>query len=265
MNSATVQKLLALNRQFYQSFAEQFSETRQRLQPGVQQIAARLSPTARLLDLGCGNGELARSLHVRGHTGLYIGVDFSPGLLSSGAKNLLPDNFSFIQADLASPGWPGLVRSTIDNLTGPAFDFILAFAVLHHLPGESLRQQVLREAYDLLAPGGQFIHSEWQFLNSPRLHRRVQPWETGGLTPAEVDPGDYLLDWRHGGSGLRYVHHFEAEELAALAKAAGFQCRETFYSDGEGSRLGLYQVWEKLGAQSGPGKTMQSLVSNKIV
>jgi len=32
-------------------------------------------------------------------------------------------------------------------------------------------------------------------------------------------------------------------ELASLAKAAGFQVRETFFSDGEQGRLGLYQYW----------------------
>jgi hypothetical protein len=58
-----------------------------------------------------------------------------------------------------------------------------------------------------------------------------------------VDAGDYLLDWRQGGSGLRYVHHFDEAELSALAATTGFRVLETFYSDGEGGRLGLYQVW----------------------
>ncbi|HEX7974036.1 MAG TPA: class I SAM-dependent methyltransferase [Anaerolineales bacterium] len=246
MNLATVQKLLSLNRQFYQSFADQFSETRQRLQPGVRKIIESVSPAARLLDLGCGNGELARNLAKRRHTSLYIGVDFSPRLLSMRPKDVLPGNFTFIQADLASHGWAARVRSSTFNLTPPNFDLILAFAVLHHLPGEDLRRQVLGEALSLLAPGGRFIHSEWQFLNSPRLRQRIQSWETAGLLPADVEPGDYLLDWRRGGSGLRYVHHFEPEELASLAEATGFQVLETFFSDGEGGRLGLYQVWEKI-------------------
>jgi hypothetical protein len=29
-----------------------------------------------------------------------------------------------------------------------------------------------------------------------------------GLSANDVDPGDYLLDWRSGGEGLRYIHHF---------------------------------------------------------
>jgi len=61
-----------------------------------------------------------------------------------------------------------------------------------------------------------------------------------------VDFGDYLLDWRSGGRGLRYVHHFDEAELNALAAASRFRVQETFYADGEGGRLGLYQVWERL-------------------
>ena len=59
-----------------------------------------------------------------------------------------------------------------------------------------------------------------------------------------VEAHDYLLDWRSGGKGLRYVHHFEERELAELAKASGFRIMDTFYSDGEKGNLGLYQVWK---------------------
>jgi hypothetical protein len=122
---------------------------------------------------------------------------------------------------------------------------VFAFAVLHHLPGEALRRRVLGKMRSLLAPQGCFMHSEWQFLNSPRLQRRILPWETVGLSPEDVDPGDVLLDWKQGGYGLRYVHHFSESELARLAGEAAFSIRETFYSDGKEGNLGLYQVWEK--------------------
>jgi len=32
--------------------------------------------------------------------------------------------------------------------------------------------------------------------------------------------------------------------LDELADASGFHVADTFYSDGEGGRLGLYQIWE---------------------
>lgn len=236
MNPTTLSRLLDLNRQFYQTFALHFSATRQRLQPGVMRLFEQIKPYASLLDLGCGNGELARHLTRRGHSGTYIGLDYSSTLLEQASSGQLP-NFRFIQADLSSTDWDA-------TLAGCQPDIILAFAVLHHLPGVELRLQVLRKARALLLSGGRFIHSEWQFLNSERLKSRIQPWESIGLTQEQVDPGDYLLDWRQGGAGLRYVHHFSVAELEGMAANTGFEIVESFLSDGENHRLGLYQVWE---------------------
>ena len=235
MNPTTLSRLLELNREFYQAFALRFSATRQRLQPGVSRILEQVKPTDNILDLGCGNGELGRQLDHRGHVGVYNGLDFSPTLLKQASAGQ-PINFRFLQADLSSTDWDA-------PLHGTRYDIVLAFAVLHHLPGAELRLQVLSKVRSLLLQGGRFIHSEWQFLNSPRLKSRIQPWEIIGLSERDVDPGDYLLDWRQGGQGLRYVHHFSETELEQLADAAGFEVIESFLSDGENNRLGLYQVW----------------------
>jgi tRNA (uracil-5-)-methyltransferase TRM9 len=229
-------RLIELNHQFYQTFAGDFSATRQRIQPGVRRILESLAPSANILDLGCGNGQTWQALRRLGHQCHYTGLDFSPGLLQAADKSET-GQASFIQCDLSEPAW----ASRLPDRTYPV---IFAFAVLHHLPGQALRLQTLRLIRGLLAPGGRFYHSEWQFLNSPRLRLRIQPWQSAGLDPADVDVGDALLDWRRGGSGLRYVHHFDEPELATLAAESGFRVLETFYSDGIGGKLGLYQVWE---------------------
>jgi tRNA (uracil-5-)-methyltransferase TRM9 len=238
VNPDAVQKILDLNRQFYQTFAVQFSATRQRLQPGVMRLLPSLLKAQSILDLGCGNGELARQLGEEHYTGGYVGLDFSPGLLEIIQKSP-PTGLqaSFYQVDLSESSWGSDVQ-------GQAFDAILAFAVLHHLPGDALRKQILRQVHSLLAPEGKFLFSNWQFLSSERLRQRIQPWEKAGLSEAEVDSDDYLLDWRSGGTGLRYVHHFHLAELSELAKETSFAILETFSSDGENERLSLYQVWQ---------------------
>lgn len=243
MDADTSQRLIDLNRQFYQTFARPFSITRQRLQPGVRRVLERIPLEASLLDLGCGNGELWRALAARGQRGAYLGVDFSPGLLQAAGEltdwSNIAGQAKFIQADLTRPNWAeGVAISPVDAAT--------AFAVMHHLPGMDPRVQFLRQARGLIAPHGRLYHSNWQFLNSERLRARLQPWEAIGLIPEQVDEGDYLLDWRQGGYGLRYVHHFNEAELNELAQASGFCILDSFYSDGEGGRLGIYQTWEPL-------------------
>jgi 2-polyprenyl-3-methyl-5-hydroxy-6-metoxy-1,4-benzoquinol methylase len=166
-------------------------------------------------------------------------VDFSLPLIRKAES--LPEGFSarFVQADLTR------LSAFIDQLSLPeSWSVVTAFAVLHHIPSVELRLGILRTVHQLLKTDGIFIHSNWQFLNSDKLKERIQPWESVGMSGSEVEAGDYLLDWRSGGKGLRYVHHFDESELDKLAKATSFRIMDTFHSDGEGGNLGLYQVWK---------------------
>ncbi|MFN8427257.1 MAG: hypothetical protein U0X87_13510 [Anaerolineales bacterium] len=54
------------------------------------------------------------------------------------------------------------------------------------------------------------------------------PSGLSGVEASEVDEGDYLLDWRSGGEGLRYVHHFTEAELGKLASASGSESSNLF-------------------------------------
>jgi ubiquinone/menaquinone biosynthesis C-methylase UbiE len=83
-----IDKLLKLNHKFYQTFAKPFSSTRQRLQPGVQQILKQIPQAANILDLGCGNGEVWCRLISGGYHGDYVGIDSSRDLL-----NTIPSNY----------------------------------------------------------------------------------------------------------------------------------------------------------------------------
>lgn len=241
MNSRTAACLTEINREFYTRFGNSFSATRRRLQPGVHRVLKSFQGDESILDLGCGNGEFARALAKHGHRGPYLGVDFSLPLLRDAES--LPGQFSarFMQVDLTQ------LSVTSDQLSVPDhWSLVTAFAVLHHIPSTELRLDLLRAVRMLIRDDGVFIHSNWQFLNSEKLKARIQPWQAANLSQAEVDAGDYLLDWRSGGKGLRYVHHFDEQELAELASASGFRVADTYYSDGEGDRLGLYQFWKPI-------------------
>jgi SAM-dependent methyltransferase len=239
MDSATARRLVDLNRQFYQTFADDFSVTRQRLQPGVRRVLSVLDGSENILDLGCGNGETARSLAQAGFSGTFLGLDFAPALLVLARRGLDPAQFRFAEADLTGGRWPAAIES------GRLFDVAFSFATMHHIPSSRARLEMVKTIHTLLKPGGRFVHSHWQFLNSEKLKGRIQPWAYAGLPVSAVDEGDYLLAWRGSGEehGLRYAHHFSEAELGQLAEAGGFEVLETFHSDGQGGRLGLYQVW----------------------
>jgi SAM-dependent methyltransferase len=128
---------------------------------------------------------------------------------------------------------------------------VLCFAALHHIPGAAVRLEVLKHIHKLLKPGGQFIHSEWQFQNSPRLMKRRLAWSHAGLDENALEPGDTLLDWRFSLAeqsetvGQRYVHLFTEDELADMAAESGFTICKTWYADGKSGNLALYQTWQR--------------------
>ena len=251
MKTEVSQRLIQINNVFYQNFGAAFAATRRRIQPGIRRILQQIPLHGNWLDLGCGSGALALEWVAQKRSGAYDGLDFSQVLLNEAQQSLsTPEhpnlNIHFIQADLGGQAWP-------EKLQNRPYDGVLCFAALHHIPDADLRLNILKLAHDLIKAQGLFIHSEWQFQHSPRLTARCLPWSVAGLDQAELDEGDTLLDWRYAlpgqteKVGLRYVHCFEHNELLDLAEKSGFKIIEEFDSDGAGGRLGLYQVWQKVG------------------
>jgi tRNA (uracil-5-)-methyltransferase TRM9 len=229
-------RLADLNRAFYQTFAAPFAATRRRVQPGAERLLRRIPTLASVADLGCGNGNAAVWLAEHGYRGRFTGLDVSPGLLDIARAASFPFPAEFRHADFLAAGWN---RPLADG----AFEFILAFAVVHHLPGDAARRDFLAVCRRLLAPGGNLFLSNWQFLRSEKLRRRRISWSDIGLSDSDVDEGDYLVDWRREGQGLRYVHVIGDGERQRLAAQTGFAETEMFRSDGEGGLLADYAVW----------------------
>ncbi len=159
MDNKTAQTLINLNHQFYQSFAASFSSTRFSVQPGVKKITSQYliepnkSASLDILDIGCGNGEMARYLGKHGFTGSYTGLDSSSGLLGFSGNSTEVTQLSpvFLNRDIAANDWDADFRPA-------SFDRIVSFAVMHHIPGCELRTSIL------------FLHSQaaqtrWAFYS----------------------------------------------------------------------------------------------------
>ncbi len=236
MNLSIARQLVEVNQRFYDRFGNQFSATRQRLQPGVKRALETIQADESTLDLGCGNGIFLRALFLRGHKAPLLGADFSLPLLRD-AESTPGVLWRKVDLSQLSAGSGQLA------LEGGGWSVITMFATLHHIPSTEMRLDILQTVRALLRDDGRFILSNWQFLNSEKLRARIQSWERVGVSEEDVDAGDYLLDWRSGGEGLRYAHQFSAEELSGLAQQSGMRVRDSFLSDGENGRLGLYQIW----------------------
>ena len=137
MESELVEKLLRLNQDFYATYAQSFAATRHSVQPGVQRLLPQMMQAEVMLDLGCGNGNLAELLKHKKYDGCYIGFDENDYFLEQArvaVQDAATGSFFFKQGSLADFNWVGLVDEV---------DAICSFATLHHLPGADLHRQFL--------------------------------------------------------------------------------------------------------------------------
>jgi len=260
MNESVRQRLLAINRDFYEQFGASFSGTRFGAQPGWDRIIHYFPRRGAVLDLGCGNGRLALFLEkqfqslqdietpkARNKPIRYVGLEGSETLLAIAREqtaNLQSVSTEFFQVDLSSPEW---------HRESHYFDVVTALAVLHHIPGFEARRAFIAAAGGCLKPGGVLILSNWRFIQNPRMQRKLLPWSAAGLSEDDVEPGDYLLDWKKDGGGMRYAHQLDEAEVENLAAAAGLSVVEQFAADGREGDLSLYSVLRE--AQlSGPNR-----------
>ena len=236
MKRSITQRLLELNRRFYEESGRDFAASRKGLHQGMERALRILSPRGGLLDLGCGHGRIARAWKegmLPGNVTHYVGIEQSRALLDLAPPE--EPRLRFIQADISGPGWADEIRSLEFPVSA-----VLCFSVLHHIPGGENRLGLVREVRSLLPTGGGLALSVWRFLHVPEMASKVRPWEEAGLSEEDVEPGDLLYPWGRGGRALRYVHHFGEDEILGLLEEGGFREERAFRSDGRTGDLGHY-------------------------
>jgi SAM-dependent methyltransferase len=254
MDRFTRDFLDALNRDFYRRYAREFSATRESPWPGFLRVLELFrsrherGSRPRILDLGCGNGRLLRLLEAAPEPDFeYLGLDSSPALLAEARRR---------SRGPAPParrvGWCcARAGATGLALRPAAFQAVFAFAILHHLPGRESRRRALEELAAVLAPGGFLALSFWRFRQVVRLRRRIVPWaevlRRHALAPGdlELEEGDFVLRFGTDQGALRYCHHADAAERAALVAGLGLFERDRFVADGREQCLNEYLVLER--------------------
>ena len=249
MDQKIIQRLLALNRAFYTTFAQSFANSRSIADPALACILPHIPQRARVLDVGCGNGRLALLLDHKRPDAVYVGVDAVPELIEiarAQARDLASISAEYCIVDIADPGWGHSAHCPPSSSSlETCFDCIAILAVLHHIPSLDLRTQVLHEAASLLAPDGRLIISTWQFLDSARMRRKIVNWTEVSIPEESLEPGDHLLDWKREGRGLRYCHMVDKDEVKQLAAATGLRMRESFRAGGREGDLSLFAILDR--------------------
>jgi demethylmenaquinone methyltransferase/2-methoxy-6-polyprenyl-1,4-benzoquinol methylase/phosphoethanolamine N-methyltransferase len=164
---------------------------------------AALRPGERVLDVGCGTGELTLAAARRvGPGGSVVGIDAAPEMIEvargKARRGLPPVRF------LVEP---------VEALSFPdgSFDAVLSSLMIHHLPGD-LKARALGEIRRVLRPGGRIV-----IIDIQATTRTPRPWEPGWLV--------VRLHKQHGHPGAPVRRPGAA--LADLLHAAGFAAIES--------------------------------------
>jgi SAM-dependent methyltransferase len=237
MNPETIRHLNSINRAFYNAIAEDFDQTRGEAWPGWDRLRPHLEPPLRALDVGCGNGRFGLFLcdHLPPEGITYHGVDNNSGLLDFAHEALQPRiglRYMLTRSDVVEGVLPG-----------GDYDLIVAFGLLHHIPGAANRQALIRALAGHLAPGGLLAFACWRFYEYARFVERITPWPND--LAGQVEPGDYLLDWRRGHVALRYCHYIDDAEHQALVAASGLHEVESWRADGHSGEANRYSLLRK--------------------
>jgi trans-aconitate 2-methyltransferase len=117
---------------------ERFKDERSR--PSFDLLAlVESAPPPRVVDLGCGTGELTREMHRRLGARETLGVDSSPAMLAK-ATAFAGDGLTFVRGDIA------------DFADAAGFDVVFSNAALQWLPDH---ERLFARVASLVRPGGQ--------------------------------------------------------------------------------------------------------------
>jgi len=237
MNKKTVEKLLALNKAFYEKAGSSFSRTRNYGWPGwklvLQDFKVAQADINNVLDLACGNGRFFDTLNKYFPKASYIGVDDSEILLHEAELNYHDKNVSWINQDV-------LKGVEVEG----RFDLVCSFGFLHHIPSFELRNSFLLNAASKLSPTGYLVISLWDFLGKKYEQRNAQDelLIEVGIAPNDLDEHDFILDWRSQQRALRYAHAYDDDEIAELLDVSGLSLEKEFYADGRDGKSNRYLI-----------------------
>jgi SAM-dependent methyltransferase len=224
MSQTDPQKIVKKVKDDYNLIAREWDQSRSRPSQIKLNLIGDLPTGATVLDIGCGNGLMLPFLLKK--EAYYVGVDIAENLIDIAEERYM----GAIES--------GRVRFVIGEATelpvrDEEFDFIISFAVLHHLPSPLLHKKFFEEIRRVLRPNGRVKITVWNLFNEWASGR----FDIGSQLEGKIS-GDVTVPWKgtRGAIVNRFVHQFSEEELRALAEGAGFSDVRIGYYDRAGKR-----------------------------
>jgi len=164
----------------------------------------RLAPGERVLELGCGTGNLWRENAARVPAGATLVLsDLSPGMLGEARARLagLPLALAFLEADAQ--------KLPLDDASA---DVVIANHMLYHVPD---RARALGEVRRVLRPGGRLIAGTNHWTHLIELRELLTRFGVESLfLPPLRDPADFDLETA-------------ADEISAVLDVVGVELRRS--------------------------------------
>jgi tRNA (cmo5U34)-methyltransferase len=184
-------------------------------------------PIQRFLDLGCGDGTLAKAVLNRFPNAEAVLVDFSEPMLAAARERLIDVSCSVVRADFGTPDWIGQIADRAP------FDAVVSGYAIHHQPDDR-KKTLYGEIFGLLAPGGMFVNvehvspvspavsalSDELFIHTLTAHNR----SLGGQKTREQIASDYVRRPDKAANILAPV-----EDQCAWLRAQGFVDVDCFF------------------------------------
>lgn len=242
---------------------------------------ASVAPVHRILDVACGNVRFKSFLEsaLPNATWDYRAVDACEQLVGAPAgvvftscdivSALIEDRaLSFVSSGSKGVGVAFVPGGSIGDARedapcedaacrgagseGANVDLTVCFGFFHHVPGRMARERLLRALCAATVPGGFVAVSLWRFMDEPGLAKKTHESHAAALKYfaeqglyLNLDANDYLLGWQQAKGIFRYCHHFDDEEVKALAASVSdvAQLTDCFRADGRTGNLNEYLVF----------------------
>lgn len=125
----------------------------------VESLPFTAADVFRVIDLGCGTGNLGQMILERFPLAELVCVDFSEDMLKTAEQKIGKDRAEFLRCDFYQLEFPG------------KFDAVVSSLALHHLETEEDKLKFYQKMYAAMNPGGVHLNAENVLSPDPVLQK----------------------------------------------------------------------------------------------